>query len=206
MEILSPAQSTGNEIRARDAIINMEHEALPNTSHSKCGKEASGGQIHLRFVTTVSVNVPTKAERKKNQKIIRQTVMKNFRQQQRSQKLQPKGKYRKVLAAKSDSDLESGEAESDGPSSSTSQALSRSQPRSLPQSDSKKQLDFSESNQSSRHTSQNPSDVGSPMSPLGAGRVDPFRLANAETIPLLHELMDHCKYISVGQYLKVSLT
>ncbi len=175
----------------------MEHEALANTSHSKCGKEASGGQFHLQFVTTVSVNVPSEAEQKKNQKIIRQTVMKNFRQQQRSQKLQPKGKYRKVVAAKSDSDLESGEAESDRPSSSTSRASSRPQPRSLPQSDSKKQLDLTESSQSSRHTSQNPSDIGSPISPLGAGRVDPFRPAYADTVPLLHELMDHCKCISL---------
>ena len=198
MEILSLAQNPGNEICSGDAIINMEHEALANTSHSKCGKEASGGQFHLQFVTTVSVNIPSKAEQKKNQKIIRQTVMKNFRQQQRSQKLQPKGKYRKVVAATSNSDLESGEAESDEPSSITSRASRSSQPRSLPQSDSKKQLDFTESSQSSRHTSQNLSDLGSPRSPLGAGRVDPFRPTCADTVPLLHELMDHCKCISLN--------
>jgi hypothetical protein len=202
MEILSLAQSPGKKICSRDAIINMEHKALANASHSKCGKEASGGQFHLQFVTTVSVNVPSKAEQKKNQKIIRQTVMKNFRQQQRSQKLQPKGKYRKVVAATSNSDLESGEAESDGPSSSTSRESSRLQSRSLPESDSKKRLDFTESSQSSRHTLQNPSDIGNPISPLGAGRVDPFRPAYADTVPLLHELIDHCKYIFFNQILR----
>lgn len=198
MGILSLAQSPGNDICSRDAIINMEDEALANTSHnlSKSGKEASEGQFHLQFVTTVSVNVPSKAEQKKNQKIIRQTVMKNFRQQQRSQKLQPKGKYRKVVAATSNSNLGSEETESDGPSSSTSRASSRLEPKSLPQSDSRKKHDFTESSQSSRHTSQKPSDMGSPISPLGAGRVDPFRPAYADTTPLLHELMDHCKCVS----------
>jgi hypothetical protein len=169
-----------------------EDKALATTSQIKSEQEESGTQFQLQFVTTVSVNVPSKAEKKRNQKIIRQTVMKNFRQQQRSGKSQPKGKNKKGVSASSSSDLESGEPESDEPSSASS-ASSRSRSKFLSGSDSKKEPVSIESRRSSRRMSQHPSDLGSPLTPLGAGRVDPFRPAYAESNSHMHELIDHCK-------------
>jgi hypothetical protein len=193
-EILFLAQIRGNGICSRDAITNMEDDkALATTSQSKSGQEESGTQFQLQFVTTVSVNVPSKAEKKRNQKIIRQTVMKNFRQQQRSEKSQPKGKVKRGVSATSSSDLESGEPESDEPSSSASSASGRSQSNCFSESDRKKEPVSTESRRSSCRMSQNSSDLGSPLTPLGAGRVDPFRPAYAESNPHMHELIDHCK-------------
>lgn len=191
-QILSFDPALGNENCPRDAINNMaDDEALATASETK-NEQDDNGQLQLQFVTTVSVNVPSKAEKKRNQKIIRQTVMKNFRQQQRSEKLKPKGKN-KGLAATSTSDLESGGLETDGTSSSSSRASSISQTNGLPESDSKKEPGCHEPRHSSHNKSQNPSDMESPLSPLGAGRIDPFRSAYADTNIHMHELIDHCK-------------
>jgi hypothetical protein len=34
----------------------------------------------------------------------------------------------------------------------------------------------------------------SPITPLGAGRIDPFGIFSLESKPYLHELIDHCKF------------
>jgi hypothetical protein len=193
-EILSLSQTPGNRTWERNAIINMEEdEALATTGQSKSGKEERGSQFQLQFVTTVSVNIPSKAEKRRNQKIIRQTVMKNFRQQQRTGKIPVKGKNR-GLAATSGSDPESDEPESSKPSSSASPASSRSESKTLCESESKKEV-----KRSSRQTSQHLSDLGSPLSPLGAGRTDPFRPGYANTSPHTHELIDHSKWPCADQ-------
>ena len=194
-EILVVDPTLGNRNCSRDAITKMaNYEALATASPSKDEHADVAGQFQLQFVTTVSVNVPSKAEKKRNQKIIRQTVMKNFRQQQRSEKLKPRGKNN-GLAATSSSDPESGDPESDEPSSNASRASSRSQSNSLSESDSKNESGCTEPRRSSRNKSLNPSDLGSPLTPLGAGRVDPFRTAYADDNCHMHELIDHCKYL-----------
>lgn len=164
-----------------------DDEALATTSQSKDRQEDSGSQFQLQFVTTVSVNIPSKAEKRRNQKIIRQTVMKNFRQQQRSGKIPLKGKNR-GLAATSSCDLDSEEVESAEPASSASSGSSRSPSNNLSESEIKK-----EAKRNARQVSRNSSDVGSPLTPLGAGRVDPFRPAYAKADPHMHELIDHSK-------------
>jgi hypothetical protein len=35
----------------------------------------------------------------------------------------------------------------------------------------------------------------SPITPLGAGRIDPFRMSSSENGPYIHELIDHCKCV-----------
>jgi len=192
-EILLVNPSLGNKNRSRDAIINMvDDEAPATTSQTKDGPEKAGDQFQLQFVTTVSVNVPSKAEKKRNQKIIRQTVMKNFRQQQRTEKSKPKGK--KKLAATSSSDPEGEELETDGPSSAASQSTSRSHSISSSESGRKIAAERSETQSSSR-ASQSPYELGSPITPLGAGRIDPFRSTYADNKSHMHELIDHCKWI-----------
>jgi hypothetical protein len=37
----------------------------------------------------------------------------------------------------------------------------------------------------------------SPISLLGAGRIDPFRMSSADTSAYIHELIDHCKSVSL---------
>jgi hypothetical protein len=192
-EILFLEPTLGDGNCSRDAITDMANdEALASASQSKNEQDDAAGQFELQFVTTVSVNVPSKAEKKRNQKIIRQTVMKNFRQQQRSERSKPKGNSR-GLAATSSSDPESGDLESDEPSSSASRASSRSQSNNLSESDSKQKSECSESQRSSRNRLQNPTDLASPLTPLGAGRIDPFRASYADDTPHMHELIDHCK-------------
>jgi hypothetical protein len=203
-EILFFEPTLGNRNCSRDAITKMaNYEALATASPSKDEHADVAGQFQLQFVTTVSVNVPSKAEKKRNQKIIRQTVMKNFRQQQRSEKLKPKGKNNGV-AATSSSDPESGDPESDELSSNASRASSRSQSNSLTESDSKNESGCTEPRRSSSNKSLNPSDLGSPLTPLGAGRVDPFRKAYADDNCHMHELIDHCKCLFAQYTLRMS--
>ncbi|PMD54860.1 uncharacterized protein K444DRAFT_92509 [Hyaloscypha bicolor E] len=38
--------------------------------------------------------------------------------------------------------------------------------------------------------------VTSPITLLGAGRIDPFRTSSSDTGPYIHELIDHCKSVS----------
>jgi hypothetical protein len=194
-EILFFDPTQGNRNCARDAIINMAHDEAPaTTGQTKNRPGEAGDQFQLQFVTTVSVNVPSNAEKKRNQKIIRQTVMKNFRQQQRTEKSKPKGKKR--LAATSNSDPDAEEPDTDEPSSGASQFTSRSQSSSLSERGGKKGVEDSEHRRSSRISSQSPLDLGSPITPLGAGRIDPFKSAYADNNHVLHELIDHCKHIS----------
>ncbi|PMD40393.1 hypothetical protein L207DRAFT_428089 [Hyaloscypha variabilis F] len=168
----------------------MAHDEAPaTTGQTKHRPGEAGDQFQLQFVTTVSVNVPSNAEKKRTQKIIRQTVMKNFRQQQRTEKSKPKGKKR--LAATSNSDPDAEEPDTDEPSSGASQFTSRSQSSSLSERGGKKGVEGSEHRRSSRISSHSPLDLGSPITPLGAGRVDPFRSAYADNNHVLHELIDH---------------
>lgn len=180
-----------NGICARDDINMEDDEALATTTQGS--KEKSGGRFQLQFVTTVSVNIPSKAEKKRNQKIIRQTVMKNFRQQQKSEKSKSKERSQRGLAVASTSNVDGDDIPADAPSSGSSWTTI-SQSSSLSESDSKKEPRRNNSRRSSRHTLQNSSALGSPLSPLGAGRVDPFRSSYADNSCHMNELIDHCKY------------
>jgi hypothetical protein len=195
-ELLFFEDAPWNGSCSRDAINMEDDEALATTS--QVSKEKSAGQFQLQFVTTVSVNIPSKAEKKRNQKIIRQTVMKNFRQQQKSEKSKPKERSQRGLAVASSSNPDGEEFQADAPSSSSSWSTTASQSSSLSGSDNKKELGRNESRRSSRQTSQNRSPLGSPLSPLGAGRVDPFRSSYSYSDNSCHmsELIDHCKYPS----------
>lgn len=190
-ELLFFEDAPWNGTCARDDINMEDDEALATTSQSSKGK--SGGQFQLQFVTTVSVNIPSKAEKKRNQKIIRQTVMKNFRQRQKSEKSKPKERSQRGLAVASTSNADGDDIPVDAPSCRTAWTTT-SQSSSLSGSDSKKEPGRNDSSRSSRHTSQSSSALGSPLTPLGAGRVDPFRSSYAESSCHMSELIDHCKY------------
>jgi hypothetical protein len=169
----------------------MEDEALATISESS--QEENGDHFQLQFVTTVSVNIPSKAEQTRNQKIIRQTVMKNFRQQQKSKKIKLKGRSNRLAAALS-LNATGEEFETDAPSSSASWTSSRSQSSSWSESDSKEEVGYNESRQCSLHALRTSPVLGSPLTPLGAGRIDPFRSYSADNNSHMHELVDHCEY------------
>jgi hypothetical protein len=170
----------------------MENEALATTS--EISQAENGVRFQLQFVTTVSVNIPSKAEQKRNQKIIRQTVMKNFRQRQKSEKLKPKERSNRGLAAALSSNATCEEVESDAPASSTSWPSSRSQSSSWSEIGGKKETEYNASRQRSLHALGTPSGLGSPLTPLGAGRIDPFGSYSSDNNSHMHELIDHCEY------------
>jgi hypothetical protein len=169
----------------------MEDEALATTC--EISEDENGRHFQLQFVTTVSVNIPSKDEQKRNQKIIRQTVMKNFRQQQKSEQLKPKGRSNRGLAAALRSKIRREEIESDPPFSSTSWPSSESQSSSWSESDGTKDGENNEARQRSSHASRALSALGSPLTPLGAGRIDPFASYSSDNNYHMHELIDHCK-------------
>jgi hypothetical protein len=180
-----------NGTYSRNAL-KMEDEALATISESS--REENGDHFPLQFVTTVSVNIPSKAEQTRNQKIIRQTVMKNFRQQQKSEKIKLKGRRSNRLAAALSSNATGEEFEIDAPSSSAFWTSSRSQSSSWSGSDGKEEEGHNESRQCSLHALQTSPVLGSPLTPLGAGRIDPFRSYSADNNSHMHELVDHCEY------------
>ena len=179
-----------NGTYSRNAL-KMEDEALATISESS--REENGDHFPLQFVTTVSVNIPSKAEQTRNQKIIRQTVMKNFRQQQKSEKIKLKGRSNRLAAALS-SNATGEEFEIDAPSSSTFWTSSRSQSSSWSESDSKEEVRYNKSRQCSLYALQTSPVLDSPLTPLGAGRIDPFRSYSADNNSHMHELVDHCEY------------
>jgi hypothetical protein len=172
-----------------------DDEALATTS--EITQKKKGGQLQLQFVTTVSVNLPSTAEKKRNQKIIRQTVMKNFRQQQKSEKLPPKGKSNRGLAAASSIKPDSDEDGMIEPFSSASWTSIKPKSSSWSESDDAKELGNNESRHCVLYQSRTSSAMRNPFTPLGAGRSDPFCSYSGDNKYHMNELIDHCEYLRI---------
>jgi hypothetical protein len=179
-----------NRTYSRNAL-KMEDEALATISVSS--QEENGDHFQLQFVTTVGANIPSKAEQTRNQKIIRQTVMKNFRQQQKSEKIKLKGRSNR-LAATLSSNATDKKFEMNAPSSSAFWTSRKSQSSSWSESDRRKEVGYNESIQCTLHALETSPVLGSPLTPLGAGRIDPFRSYSADNNSHMHELVDYCEY------------
>ncbi len=174
-----------------------------------------GAVLDLQFI---SMNPASQAEKQRNRKIIRSTAMRSFRQKQSSRgapsksttssqtttvplqfELFPKsrGSYQadsqdwsaNGFSGKEDSFSENSWLPLSPPSESSSKdgsggkalALSESRPRT----------------NGSGASRTNSMVLGSPVTPLGAGRVDPFRVYTVDLGGQIPELIDHCKYCPV---------
>lgn len=166
-----------------------DDEALATTS--KDAQEKGAMQYQLQFVTTLSVNVDSKAEKKRNQKIIRQTVMKNFRRQQATEKAQSKGKGKKALASSAKADVGE-QCNGDASSATSTFAVSRSSSTDWHENDDKSEL-RNEKSKSTHQELQMPHAAADPITPLGAGRIDPFQTFATDTNCHMSELIDHCE-------------
>jgi hypothetical protein len=172
--------------------------------------EDSPQAITLEFV---NVGAVSQAEKERNQKVIRSTAMRAFRRRQQSERLLKDDGKSKCIASrpKIHHSRTNKDSQSDGqqtsPISNTdlSPDISFSEPTfsevswlmSGPSNDRKADyFAFVESNRSgslSSQSSQAPVVVDSPITLLGAGRVDPFRILPVDTGSHINELIDHCE-------------
>jgi hypothetical protein len=172
------------------------------------GKASGRPAFNLEFV---NMNVVSKAEKQRNQKLIRSTAMRSYRQKQQLQRtkeeeaksrttargIQPRSESKRDDNSAHSQLLESTSAWSSheidlsdfswllNPSSSGGHSDSDSGIGESPRSDtlSVRSRDFFP-------------DI-SPVTRLGAGRIDPFRISSVDTSLYIHELIDHCKSVSL---------
>jgi hypothetical protein len=168
-------------------------------------------RVSLEFV---NVGAVSKAEKERNQKLIRSTAMRAFRRRQQSEKLLNNDGKCKFTANKPKSprhsrpkkDSQSDEQVISPANTDLSSEVSFSEVAWLVGGSSNDRkadyLAFVEGNRrssSSSESSRASTVVGSPTSPLGAGRVDPFRALPVESGSHINELIDHCKFHSIFQ-------
>lgn len=190
------------------------------------GQEESRPSLALTL-QFVSMNVSCKAEKERNQKVIRSTAMKNFRRRQQSQRIHGKevsktsgetGQSPRRVREASTSDNTSVKNLKQLPSKvkkerdiipdeEPSQAVESSAPLSAfpkpwpegqeiscsnvyygPLPNEVDYIDCSQSDLSSNDSFS----LGSPVTLLGGGRIDPFRVYPYSS-PHVHELIDHCE-------------
>jgi hypothetical protein len=167
------------------------------------GRQDSLPKFDLEFV---NVNAISQAEKERNQRLIRSTAMKSFRRRQLSERsLKGEGSRKdsakaKSRGSKSKKDPQSNEKvvspvscsdlSSESPFSEVSCLLGGSNDHKvdyfmLVNSNGSKCLRI--------RSSRAPSVFGNPLTPLGAGRVDPFRKLPADTGSHVSELIDYCR-------------
>ena len=172
--------------------------------------EESIPAIALEFV---NVGAVSQAEKERNQKIIRSTAMRAFRRRQQSERLlKDDGKSKsiasrpKIRHSRSKKDSQS-DAQQTSPISNAdlSPDISFSEAAfpevswlmSGPSNDRKADcfalVEWNRSGSLSSQSSQAPGVVDSPMTLLGAGRVDPFRILPGDRSSNINELIDHCE-------------
>lgn len=158
----------------------------------------------------VNMTPASQAERQRNQKVIRSAAMKTFR---RDQRLEREAKSKQVSQRKRRGAVEVRPKMKD-PGQESSPSSSNSSDGGISSSDTWWQEDMlpfpsisqpsSEGDPDSKlsgsvvllgkEKAQSASPLGSPVSVLGAGRVDPFRRYPIDiTGPHVHEIMDHCE-------------
>ena len=172
--------------------------------------------LSLEFV---NVGAMSPAEKERNQKLVRSTAMRAFRRRQQSERLLKDDGKRKSIATrpKSRPSRSKGDSRSDGQETSTPSHTDLSPHISLSDSalsevsslvrgySNDRKGDcfvFAKSNRSGSVSYQSANDsalVNSPVTPLGAGRVDPFRRLPADTSSQIQELIDHCEFHFLGR-------
>jgi hypothetical protein len=173
------------------------------------GSKASGRPaFNLEFV---NMNVVSKTEKQRNQKLIRSTAMRSYRQKQQLQRTKEEEAKSRTIARGIQPRSES---KRNDHSDAHNQLLRSANAWS---SDEIDLSDFSllMSPSSSSDHSDSDSGIGesprsdalssvrsrgffpgiSPVTPLGAGRIDPFRISSVDTSLYIHELIDHCKSV-----------
>lgn len=182
------------------------------------GVEDSPSTFTLEFVNMGAIS---QAERERNQKVVRSTAMRAFRRRQQSERLL-KGDEKskgpairpKTHRSRSKKDSQSDEKESDSLVSNTdlSSEVSFSEVKWLVGGSSKEvertadYLAFVErkrrAGSSSSDSSRASTVVESPLSPLGAGRVDPFGIlpGSSSSDSRINELIDHCEFHTPVRY------
>jgi len=177
----------------------------PDEAHTSSDSNGAGVEAGAAFcLEFVNMNVSSQAEKQRNQKVIRSTAMKNFRHRQQSQRI--KGRH---TSKDGDGTVHEGQRKkiedecSQDPRNASSQAMDdwiSQSPLSKPWHESQAiSTEYGDSPRSSEVsqievTLNDFSAVGSPMTLLGGGRVDPFRVYPVDYVaPHVHELIDHCE-------------
>ena len=183
------------------------------------------GAMDLQFV---SMNPSSQLEKQRNKKVIRSMAMKSFRRKQTSQKAQEKTgivrELRKnipILCPRPNdnvvADAAIGEPSpwmnnlEDLPSDASwsfHPSLSSRAASNIDESDSVSILNESTPEPRFLRDFSTPvmSIIGSPITPLGAGRVDPFRIYPVGGKSNIPELFDHCESRSPGVTFRCGLT
>lgn len=154
----------------------------------------------------VNVGAVSQAEKERNQRLIRSTAMRSFRRRQQSERSRKgegssKDSAKATCRPKSRKSSQSDEKSvSPTPSTDLSSETTFSEVSWLMGVTSNDQkadyftfADLSRNKSSSSQSSSAPSIVDSPVTPLGAGRVDPFRMLPVEASSHINELIDHCE-------------
>lgn len=165
-------------------------------------KQAKPPKFDLEFV---NVGAISQAEKERNQRLIRSTAMKSFRRRQLSERsTESEGNSKDARKAKTHhpKSKKGSKADHQAISSISYTDLSSesfSEASWLLGGSNGRKVDyfaFVESNRSrslSSQSSRAPSVVTSPCTPLGAGRVDPFRILPVDPGSPINELIDHCE-------------
>lgn len=222
----------------KDELIILEYHqestAMPDDEAQSVSPDSSGGGEEGHSILTlefVNMNASTKAERQRNQKVIRSTAMKNFRRRQRSQREQAKEASTTVTEAHhqllsqqtsaNDTSKKNNGKESESSGSPTIEAKteqdsdsvssrevrdwiskmavtetrSESQDVCSDYNDGDETVQAVQAESSLSYPAANKSSfVGSPMTLLGGGRIDPFRIYPSDYMgPQVNELIDHCE-------------
>jgi hypothetical protein len=196
---------------------NEAHAILDGTGRA----EEDRPSFCLEFV---NMNTSSPAEKRRNQLVIRSTAMKNFRRRQQSQRTQAKEASRikeKEMANKEDGtdhkeqykearkewnqdpqDVSSEAVDDWISQTALTEPLPESRTSSSNQNDSTWDIDFLQV-ESSR-TSNDFFALSSPLTHLGGGRIDPFRIYPTGHVgPHVHELIDHCEFCPFPKYLSL---
>lgn len=170
--------------------------------------EGPAPSVALEFV---NVGAISKAEKVRNQKLIRSTAMKSFRRRQQSERsLKGAGSSKEAANTKSLRPMSANRSMSDeyvhSPPvlttdfscdvpfhqlSETSRLVSGS-PQDR-KNDHRGLVDSNRSESSSSQSSRSSSILDSPITLLGAGRIDPFQSLPVQSSPQINELIDHCE-------------
>jgi hypothetical protein len=193
-------------ISAKDSNSDGAHDVGERDGGKASGRPA----VNLEFV---NMNVVSKAEKQRNQKLIRSIAMRSYRQKQQLQRTKEEEAKSWTMAR---GIRPRSESKRDGHPDAHNQLLGS--PNAWP-SDEIDLSDFSWLMSSSSSSDHSDSDSGigesprsdasssvrsrdffpdiSPVTPLGAGRIDPFRISSVDTSLYIHELIDHCKSVSL---------
>jgi hypothetical protein len=177
-----------------------DDKALAN-GNSDGGQETSPPLFKLEFV---NVNVASEEEKRRNQKVIRSTAMRNFRHKQSQQKPKEKDKRSKVVINNHKSLISTSitkfSLDAQDQSSQSTNDISEATFLKASQLINGSPVSINSNELSGlewtlcRPSSRAMSITSSPSTILGAGRIDPFRIQPVDVASNIDELIDHCEF------------